>query len=241
MRTRSRAFDSVKTNSVVKWSLRALGVIFLGALGSGLWETALRPGLVRLSYGILSLSTLGLESIRSGIYERIASGSTSAASLQTMFLLTMFGVVAYLTVFQFMLYSVRNERRELARLEQRIAEMGKEKKTPPETKTAEQILASWRGEIRIGRRLLYILGVSILLASGMLVVDLSRINFETAAVVHFQQALKIASPYLTDTDRAMVESKFAQIHSKAEYVAIVGDLAQTAKAHGQTVPPFSAW
>jgi hypothetical protein len=73
------------------------------------------------------------------------------------------------------------------------------------------------------------------------VVDLSRISFETAAVVHYQQALKIAAPYLTETDRAMVESKFAQIHSKAEYIAILDGLAKTANEHGQQVPPFSAW
>lgn len=75
----------------------------------------------------------------------------------------------------------------------------------------------------------------------MMLVDLSRVSYENAAVVHFQQALKIASPYLTDPDRAMIESKFAQTHSKSEYVAIVDGLAKTAKEHGQQVPPFSAW
>jgi hypothetical protein len=47
--------------------------------------------------------------------------------------------------------------------------------------------------------------------------------------------------YLSDSDRSMVESKFAQIHGKAEYVAIVDGLAKTAKEHGQQVPPFNAW
>jgi hypothetical protein len=39
----------------------------------------------------------------------------------------------------------------------------------------------------------------------------------------------------------MVESKFAQILGKAEYVAIVDDPAETAKEHDQQVPPSSAW
>ena len=98
-----------------------------------------------------------------------------------------------------------------------------------------------RSDVRRGRRLLYTIGALVLLIAGMFFVDLSRISFETSAVVHFQQALKIASPYLTDTDRALIESKFAQIHSKSEYVAIVDDLAKTAKGHGQHVPPFTAW
>lgn len=241
MWTRSHTFESAKPKSVVKWAVRALGVIVLGALGSGLWEIALKPGLVRLSYGILSLSTLGLESIRTGIYERVGSGSTSAASLQTMTLLTIFAVVAYLAMFRFMLYAVRDDRRDLEQFEQRLAEWEKGNTIPPENRTAEQILTAMRRDVRRGKRLLYTLGLLVLLLAGMFFVDLSRISFETAAVVHFQQTLRIASPYMTDTDRNMVESKFAQIHSRSEYIAIMDGLANTAKEHGQQVPPFNAW
>ncbi len=232
-------FESVKRNSAVKWVLKAAGLIIIGALGSGFWESALKPALVRTSYGILSVSSLGIESVRTGIYERVATGSTNGASLQSIYLLTLFGTIAYGMAFQRVFFYVRQDRRELARIAQRVAERRKENK--PETETVEQILVALRGQVRSGRRVLYIGGAAILLFIGMLLVDLSRINFETAAVVHFQQALKIASPYLTDANRAMVESKFAQIHSKSEYVAIMDGLSKTAKEHGQQVPPFNAW
>ena len=234
-------FESIKRNSIVKWVAAAFLALLLNALGNPFWDSVLNPLIHWASYGLMSVSSLGMKSVRTDIYEGIATGSTSAASLQTMWLLTMFGAAAYLGMFQVMFYAVRKERRELARTEQRIAERGKGNKTPPETQTAEQILTAWRGEIKTGRRLLYIFGLLILLILGMFVVDLSRISFETAAVVHYQQALKIAAPYLTETDRAMVESKFAQIHSKAEYIAILDGLAKTANEHGQQVPPFSAW
>jgi hypothetical protein len=233
MWTRSRIFESVKTNSVIKWTAGALGGIFLGALGSGLWDVALKPALRRASYGLMSLSSLGIESFRTGIYERIATGSTSRAGVLTLALVTTLFVSLLGTAFIYLIQQTM----ELQRLQNRTN--GHADAVP--RKSPEEINRLTQRFLRYFRRVLYILSVVILLISGTLLVDLSRAAYESAAVAHFQQALKIASPYLTDTDRATVESKFAQIHSKAEYVAIVDGLAKTAKEHSQQVPPFNAW
>jgi hypothetical protein len=116
MWTRSRIFESVKTNSVVEWVAWALGVIILGALGSGLWEIALKPALVRASYGLMSLSSLGIESVRTGIYERIATGSTSRAGVQTLLLITLLTVSIAVSIFySFLLVHVELQRRQKRR------------------------------------------------------------------------------------------------------------------------------
>src|SRR5271170_4694264 len=103
-------FERVKTNSVVKWAVRALGVIILGAFGSGLSETALKPALVRASYGLMNLSSLGMESVRTGIYQRISAGSTASAGVHTLALVTILMVILYVSLFggSFMLrWSIR--------------------------------------------------------------------------------------------------------------------------------------
>lgn len=232
MWARSRILESIKTNSVVKWVAWALGVIVLGALGSGFWETVLKPAFVHASYGLMSLSSLGIESVRTGVYEQIATGSTSRAGVRTMSLITIIAVGLFGLMFIYFLLQYVDLQREQERLDGRTD--AEHRKSPEDLKRLQKLLKIWR-------RLVYCLGCLVLLQSGMLLVDLSRVSYEYAAVVHFQQALKIASPYLSDTDRNMVESKFAQIHSKPEYVAIVDDLAKTAKEHGQQVPAFNAW
>lgn len=226
-------FESVKRNSVIKWVARALGVIVLGALGSGFWETALKPALVHASYGLMSLSSLGIESVRTGIYEQIATGSTSRAGVETMTLITTFALGLSVYIFSDIFLKYMDFRKHQKRPDGGV---GSEHRKSP-----EELDQHSRKLFKTLRRLVYCLGCLILLGSGILFVDLSRVSYEYTAVVHFQQALKIASPYLSDTDRNMVESKFAQIRSKPEYVAIVDDLEKTAKEHGQQVPPFKAW
>ena len=210
---RSRIFESVRANSVVKWVAWALGGIVIGALGSGLWDVALKPVLVHASYGLMSLSSLGIESFRTTLYERIATGSTARVDLETFGQVTILMFGFFLAAFLFLFLSP-----------------DKTYEDPQESE--EKTFSRWK---------VYIAGFMTLLVSGMLMVRVSQATYQTAAVVHFQQVLKIASPYLTDTDRAIVESKFAQINSKAEYVAIMDSLAKTAKEHSQQVPAFNAW
>ena len=233
MWTLSRTFESVKTNSVAKWAARMLGLIFLGALGSGLWDAALKPVLLRASYGLMTLSSLGIESFRTGTYEWIATGSTGWASVETLALVTALVISILGAAFAYVLLKSQGLEYKQKLMDGHAGEVPR--------RSPEEINRLNRRLLKYLRRMVYFMGVVVLLFAGMLFVGLSRASYEYRAVVHFQQALKIASPYLSDTDRSMVESKFAQIHSKSDYVAIMDGLRKTAKEHGQTVPPFNAW
>lgn len=72
------------TNSnLPKLLLWLSGTLVIGALGSGLWEVAFKPGLYWLGNALLDIGTLGLTSLRDGIYEEIARGSYERASEKT--------------------------------------------------------------------------------------------------------------------------------------------------------------
>lgn len=216
-------------------------MLVLNALGNGLWDAALRPLLVRVSYGLMSLSSLGMESVRTGIYERIATGSTSTASINGLAFLTNFMFLLEFGAFLLLFSTIRDFRKEHAQFERRMAMKDGKADTSDPRENREKLLQRGRRLLKFAPWALYGVGIMLLLSTGVLLVDVSRVFYENAAIVHFQQALKITSPYLTDADRSMVESKFAQIHSKAEYVAIVDGLEKTAKGHGQQVPTFNAW
>ncbi|WP_284336584.1 hypothetical protein [Comamonas sp. NoAH] len=55
--------------------------LILGALGSGLWELAIRPIFAFLGTAALDVVTLGLESARNSLYEEVAHGQYERATL----------------------------------------------------------------------------------------------------------------------------------------------------------------
>jgi len=54
--------------------LSIIGLILLGALGSGLWDVFFRPVAIWIGLKLLTLATFGLESIRDSSYQSIAKG-----------------------------------------------------------------------------------------------------------------------------------------------------------------------
>ena len=60
--------------------LTILGALFLGALGSGLWEV-IKPLFTWLLAGSLHIVTLGLDSLRDGLYAEAAAGRAEGVSI----------------------------------------------------------------------------------------------------------------------------------------------------------------
>ena len=66
---------------MVKKMVWLAGTLLVGALGSGLWEAILKPGFVWVTTGMLDVATLGLASLRDGMYEEVARGVYERAAL----------------------------------------------------------------------------------------------------------------------------------------------------------------
>lgn len=58
-----------------------LATLVLGALGSGLWELAFRPILAFCATTALDIVTLGMESLRNGLYKEAARGQYERVSI----------------------------------------------------------------------------------------------------------------------------------------------------------------
>src|SRR5258707_13104413 len=68
-------------SKLVKWTLWILGMIVLGALGSGFWDLLLRNMFVGIGHRILTLITLGIGSVRDSFYVEIAKGRTDRVGI----------------------------------------------------------------------------------------------------------------------------------------------------------------
>src|SRR5579863_8528148 len=70
-----------------KIALGTLGTLLLGALGSGLWELALRPGGQWLGRAFLSLVTFGSRYLKDQVYIEAARGYHEASATESYLLL----------------------------------------------------------------------------------------------------------------------------------------------------------
>jgi hypothetical protein len=53
--------------------------------------------------------------------------------------------------------------------------------------------------------------------------------------------MRVVSPYLTASEQAQVESDFAQISNREDYVKVLSPIERQCEAHGRIVPRFDPW
>jgi hypothetical protein len=78
-------------------------------------------------------------------------------------------------------------------------------------------------------------------AGTLELVNLLKFSYINSALAHYHQVLKIAGPYLDTQSRLQIESKFAQMRNRQDYVAIISNLGKVAQDHGQETPGFDSW
>ncbi len=227
---------------ILKGIATILGAIFVGALGSGVWQSILSPMLRFARNWILDLASLGVESYRDEIYRQIATGLSGNANLRILFLSSVIfgGLLIAIVQYFFMRFSrIRDRHRDM------LEELEKDKQGFDQVKITREglegkleaaghlIKSAWRG--------IYLLMGLVALAITLQIMTFASVSYVNSATSHYQQVLKIASPYLDDNERLLVESKFAQIQNRQGYVEIVDRLASVARQHGQFVPDFQPW
>lgn len=235
-------------------ALRVLGVIALGALGSGLWEYLLKPALKSVSFWILDVGSLGLESFKGEVYMQVATSSPTIASIENLNLLTFLysaSLALWLISFFFRLRKVRDENQFLRRqLEEDLAENEGHVEETLEELNAEHVkaLESQKERVdRLGKSIrravpqYYVTACLVAVMAIVHTVNYSRIRYINSAIAHYQQTLRIAYPYLSDDDRRRVESEFAQVRTKEDYVRVVGKLESISKDNKSWVPSFVPW
>ena len=241
-------FSLPSKKKVFTWSLGVLGAIFIGAIGSGVWQSILGPAIHFSTRWILDVASLGLKSYKDSVYEQVAAGDQTRASLETLFVVTtLYGMLALGLVSTVYLYTASLKRR-CRNLLERIARISVPAATEIVPRDPMQEAASIRGDVEAelrslnrGRWLNHGWAFLMLLGVGAQFVLFARLTYADLAVNHYHQVLRVAAPYLDAHEQALVESQFAQLGSREDYVKVLSKLEDECKAHGQTVPKFDPW
>ncbi len=223
---------------VVTWALRVLGVLVLGALANGVWQSWLGPAIHFSTRWVLDIASLGLASYKNGVYKQIAADDQSVAPYNaylagTLIFVTMIATAA---VYTFHLSSVNRRQAE------RASRAPSGAPPNPEPQIADDALN--RRLLKAARRqrfLAYLFSIYVGLSVASQLISVSRVSYETSAQAHYHQVLRIVSPYLEPREQTQVESDFAQIGSREDYVRLLSRLESQCKAHDRTVPKFDPW
>jgi hypothetical protein len=181
--------------------------LVLGALGSGLWELAFRPFLAYLGTAALDVVTLGLESLRNGLYEEAARGQYERVSIAI--LSAGAGIMAGITTVVLFLPAFRRK-------------VQKERESGTSGKPFRAALV-------------------LLFATTMALLLFQRIAYVNRAANYYEQLATIAAPYLTETQRLQVRSQFAQVTTRAQYVALIEQLRTAALSNRAHAPEFTIY
>jgi len=201
--------------SIPKWFGVIAGTIVLGAIGSGVWETVLRPVLPQLANFFLSIATFGLKQLRDGLYVEIARGSYGNAALQTYEAIVSAVCGLNIVVLGTGFFVLR-------------LEAGR-----PQPRAVSTLLRSRKAFI----------GLQVVLAiiTGIVFVNLITTSYEVRASAHIEQYERIVSPYLSDKERLVLASRIGQMRTREDYQRIISDLDNVAKRCKLNVPDFSVF
>jgi hypothetical protein len=222
-------------STIGKWTLGIAGTILLGALGSGLWDVALKSIFTSIGRGVLTGISFGYGSIRDSCYLEIAKGHTDRASLW----LVTFSLFPMLLALGY--YIGRSLTRSRAPIE---TEEAKERmRVDPVFR--EKRLGELGAELETLKRKLVVSQTIFLL---FVVFQLSLFMFRSitlsyisSAITHYEQSYTICLPFLSETDRFAIRSQYAQIHTKEDYVKVLRLLHDAAGSHNVSLPKFTPW
>lgn len=205
----------------LKVVLGVAATIVLGAVGSGVWELVFSPSFTWLGRSLLTVVTLGLESVSDAIYVDVAKGHHELPSLIVYNLL---GTIILMSLL-FGFFVIQNS---LLRSKFRQS---------PEGKTPEQLKGLKR---RADYLLIWLLLVMTFLCTTVFVRSVMH-TYTNIAVTYFNQCLTIVLPYVSPEEERRLRSEFARISSRKNYEQLVNELREHATSNSIQLPEFSIW
>jgi hypothetical protein len=218
-----------------------LGIVVLGAISNGVWESLLRPALHTGSRWVLDIASFSVTNYKNGVYQQVAADDQSWFALETLVRVTiMYALISAALIFFFM--DMFNS------LRLRAQSLFDEFQGAPSDRENDFNLESAKKEVAdvlksVRRARVFVYSYSIIL--GLIFVDhfmqIAKRSYVSSADAHYHHVLRVASPYLNSGEQVEVESDFAQIGSRDDYVKVLSRLESLCKAHGRTVPKFDPW
>jgi hypothetical protein len=227
---------NLNTKKCIKTIAAILGTILIGAIGSGVWQHLLGPAFFFLRDVILNLSSLDIKKIQNNIYIEIGKGFHEGLSKKSFNILNMLYVYVIIYIIVRIILDYRETEKNL--------QMIQKEQTTSEKPTMKELNNKFKELNNKFKKMGKYNLICLLLATFVICISiLDKVQYEyiNSAITYYQQMNVINRPYLSQNENLRIESEFAQISSKEDYVKIVNNLKDIALKNKQKVPTFDIW
>lgn len=222
--------------TTIKWLAGILATIFLGALGSGLWNHALEPIFTKFFRLILNLSTLGINSLKDNLYYEASKGKKENITKIALIISVIF--IIFPTVFFFSRENrtesyrkTYNQAIENLKIEKNNIENNRDKIYDEFIKINEKELNSIRLQLAFMTCVLLF----------MIIFKYFKIIYTDSVVRYFYHCKNICLPYFENNEESIVVSRFSLMTCRSDFVEIINFLEQVATRGEKDLPPFSIY
>lgn len=207
------------------WIASIIITIFLGAIGSGLWDAALKPASRKFGSVIFTIITFGAKQARDNTYKRAAMGHHELPSLYILLCVLTCGI-AFMVLVQLRIY---------------VAVYAPEIMPPSIILQNPQKLDLNIKDhlLKINERALRALkfmSLAGIFAMVILIYRFAAINRMNLITTYFEQSLMAVRPFIDDSKVHLVRQQYALMTSKEQYDAIICELSAVAKNNGASLP-----
>jgi hypothetical protein len=219
-------------DDVISWIIFIIISLFIGAIGTGLWESIIRPLITKTGNFFFKIITLGIKSAQNRIFTQIAKHSQHKPNLFLLYVLAFAFTV--IIGYNFSAYTHSAEKKVQSEICSIIKESAAAKETP------EQLthrLDQFRKKAKEKYHLFLIIFASS--ASVFIIYLLIKYSIIYSAISFFDQCIAICGPYLKNDEEKQLLSDFALITSSEDFYRILNRLSSIAHENNKTIPPFS--
>ncbi len=231
----------MRVNGWKKWLIGTIGTIAIGAVGSGIWDLALKPIVQRTGQLILTVATLGSATVKDEIYREAAKGLHEAASQESLILITWLFMIS--AVILWVIFLLRLKEDPFDTEEPKTFRTAEEAEA--ETIRLKAEIASMRAAsvgLRKRTRIVALcLLVELLLVGGGQSISALKITEANRAYTFFAQSMVICGPYIDDQKGRILKSRFALIQGRAGYIDVTNSLRKIAQLNHLQLPNFRPW
>lgn len=214
--------DFISKNKTLSLILGLIGTLIIGGLGSGVWEYILKPLFSHSINFILDLSTLGMDTFKNSIYEEISQGFSEKNSIKNYTLIIGFLIGFYLIS----ILSVFRKLRNLKKENEPIYIDFNSDKDKELTKIS----------LRIKIFLFFVICFSI-----TLLVNTKRLDYINESILYYNKLKTIITPYITDKELKLLDSRYAQIKNKEDYQTIINELLKVSESNNIIIKKRDIW
>ncbi|TGM74382.1 hypothetical protein EHR01_10675 [Leptospira mtsangambouensis] len=201
--------ENNQQNSRTKTILNLLKILFLGAIGSGIWDIVMKPAGSRIIDIIFVTFADTFSSYRNSLFKAAALGfhEQSSVFLHSMYIATIPAI--YLILVLEHPYRKKN-------------------KSENETGKVKSFIRSKKGF-----QLISIITVAVFLNSFL---DFIKISYVNRTITHFHQTLTIIEPFISSQDAKIYRAAFSAMKSSEDYKRIDEQIKLKAKQLKITLP-----